>query len=286
MNPWDRVFVFDIRDLHMEAVLDGGFFDRFALESVIHSHSYHELMLCREGEFTVTATDHAQRLKKGEVCLTPAGSYHSTRETSKDAQKLAIRFHCTEIPGGEGLYQAFGKALRLRPGIQYLENSGEISALAEQLRQEIRKGALAWEVNAQAILTQLFVAVVRSLLQEELVEDTLELTENAADNRRLRVEFYLHSHCAEAITEEDLAEHIHISKRQLSRVLQQLYGASFRKLLIDVRLSRAVQLLGTTDLSVDEVAAQVGYHSVSGFYDAFRKKFGESVGSYRKKLFR
>lgn len=286
MNPWDRVFVLDIRDLHMEAVLDGGFFDKFALESVIHSHSYHELMLCRAGEFTLATTDHAQRLKKGEVCLIPAGSYHSTRDTSADAQKLAIRFHCTETSGGAGVYQAFCKALLLQPGIQYLEAHEEISALAEQLRQEIRKGALAWEVNAQAILTQLFVTVVRSLLRGQPIEKKPEPPENTADNRRLRVEFYLHSHCAEPITEEDLAEHMHISKRQLSRVLQQLYGTSFRKLLIDVRLSRAVQLMSTTDLSADEVAAQVGYHSVSGFYDAFRKKFGESVGNYRKNLFR
>ena len=79
---------------------------------------------------------------------------------------------------------------------------------------------------------------------------------------------------------------MHISKRQLSRVLRQLYGTSFRKLLIDVRMSRAVQLLDTTELPAEEIAAQVGYHSVSGFYDAFRKKYGMPVGSYRKEKFR
>lgn len=286
MDPWDRVFVLHIRDLHMEAVLDGGFFGKFALESVIHSHSYHELMLCREGQFTVASPEQAQRLTKGEVCLTPAGSYHHTRDASPDAQKLAIRFHCTETPGGEGLYRAFGKALRRQPGILYLENHREISALAEQLRQEIRRGDLAWEVCAQAILTQLFVELLRFLLRELPVEQRRGPAENTADNRRLRVEFYLHCHCAEPITETDLAQHMHISKRQLSRILQQLYGTSFRKLLIDIRLSRAVQLMGTTDLSADEIAAQVGYHSVSGFYEAFRKKYGISVGGYRQKIFR
>lgn len=285
MNPWERVFVFDIRDLHLEAVLDGGFFDKYALESLVHSHSYHELMLCREGQFTISTTEHCQKLQKGEACLIPAGSYHSTRDASADAKKLAIRFHCTQTSCGEGMYRSFLDALRQNPGILYLEDPARISALAEQLRQESRNRALAWEVSAQAILTQMFVAILRSLLGELPVEKEA-LVENTADNRRLRIEFYLHTHCAQSITEIDLAQHMHVSKRQLSRILQQLYGSSFRKLLIDVRLSRAAQLLGTTELSVEEVAAQVGYHSVSGFYDAFRKKYGTSVGSYRQNVFR
>ena len=285
MNPWERVFVFDIRDLHLEAVLDGGFFDKYALESVVHSHSYHELMLCREGQFTMAATEHSQRLQKGEVCLIPAGCYHNTRDASPEAQKLAIRFHCTETSGGDGLYRAFRDALRQNPGILHLEASAQISALAEQLRQESRTGALAWEVSAQAILTQMFITILRSLLREFPPEKEA-LIKNTADSRRLRIEFYLHTHCAQPITEIDLAQHMHVSKRQLSRILQQLYGTSFRKLLIDVRLSRAAQLLGTTELSADEIASQVGYHSVSGFYDAFRKKYGTSVGRYRQNAFR
>ena len=284
MNPWERVFVFDIRDLHLEAVLDGGFFDKYALESLVHSHSYHELMLCREGQFTIVTADHSQKLQKGEACLIPIGSYHSTRDASADAKKLAIRFYCTQASCSQGLYHSFQDALRQTPGILYLEDPARISVLAEQLRQESRNGALAWEVSAQAILTQMFVAILRSLLGE-LPAQKDALVENTADNRRLRIEFYLHTHCAQPITEIDLAQHMHISKRQLSRILQQLYGSSFRKLLIDVRLSRAAQLLGTTELSVEEIAAQVGYHSVSGFYDAFRKKYGTSVGSYRQKLF-
>ena len=95
-----------------------------------------------------------------------------------------------------------------------------------------------------------------SVIRQFPEENTKKREDTSTKNRRVLVEFFLHSHCAEDITEEDLAEHMHISKRQLSRVLQQLYGTSFRKLLIDVRMSRAVQLLGTTDFPAEEIAAQ------------------------------
>ena len=282
----EQTFVSDIRDLHIEAVLDGGFFDKFALESVIHSHSYHELMLCREGQFTVALSNREnQILTKGQLCLIPAGVYHHTRDASPDAQKLAIRFHCTENGGGS-LYRDFTQVLQQKQGIVCLGMQTRLTELTEQLRWEIRTGALAWEVCIQSVLQQLFVELLRLILGQFPEENTKKREDTSTKNRRVLVEFFLHSHCAEDITEEDLAEHMHISKRQLSRVLQQLYGTSFRKLLIDVRMSRAVQLLGTTDFPAEEIAAQVGYHSVSGFYDAFRKKYGVSVGCYRQQKFR
>jgi AraC-like DNA-binding protein len=81
-----------------------------------------------------------------------------------------------------------------------------------------------------------------------------------------------------------LAKKMNISKRQLSRILKQLFGTSFRQLLIDVRLNRAAQLLIETDASAEEIAAAVGYTSMSGFYSAFKDRFSISVGRYRKRF--
>ena len=53
-----------------------------------------------------------------------------------------------------------------------------------------------------------------------------------------------------------------------------------------MRLSHAVQLLTITDLPAEEIAGLVGYGSVSGFYDAFRKRYGVPAGSYKQQRFR
>lgn len=43
-------------------------------------------------------------------------------------------------------------------------------------------------------------------------------------------------------------------------------------------------LLATTDLPVETVAEQVGYRSLSGFFIAFRRRYGVGASEYRRKF--
>jgi AraC family transcriptional regulator, arabinose operon regulatory protein len=47
------------------------------------------------------------------------------------------------------------------------------------------------------------------------------------------------------------------------------------------RLMRARQLLESTDADIADVAAQLGYRSVSHFSQSFRAEFGIGPGGYR-----
>ena len=50
-----------------------------------------------------------------------------------------------------------------------------------------------------------------------------------------------------------------------------------------LRVEEAKQLLETTGLPIDEIAAEVGYTEPSSFRSAFRKRVGISASAYRKK---
>ena len=56
---------------------------------------------------------------------------------------------------------------------------------------------------------------------------------------------------------------------------------SFQSLLIDVRMSIAMQLLQSTDLSVLRIAEAVGYESQSRFAARFRARFGFAPSAIR-----
>jgi AraC-like DNA-binding protein len=64
--------------------------------------------------------------------------------------------------------------------------------------------------------------------------------------------------------------------------MRRIYGKSFRQVLTEERLNRAAQMLLSSDRSVEAIAAEVGYTSLSGFYSAFRAFFGTTAGQYRK----
>lgn len=61
-------------------------------------------------------------------------------------------------------------------------------------------------------------------------------------------------------------------------------GTSYRALLDEVRQSVAVELLTTTGLPVDKIAAQVGYTDAASFSRAFKRWTGVSPGSARTAL--
>lgn len=59
---------------------------------------------------------------------------------------------------------------------------------------------------------------------------------------------------------------------------------TFREKLVELRMTLAAHLLATTDLPVETVAEQVGYRSLSGFFIAFRSRYGTGASEYRRKF--
>lgn len=284
----NKILLLDIEDLHIEAVLDGGFSGTATkLSTHIHAHTYYELIICLDGTYCIELTDGSTLpMDVNAVCLIPPGVYHRTYAAQEKARKLAIRFRCTRgLPPGT-VYDAFMNVLEDKKSLLNLDKDPAFSHHCALIQQELRQGGYASTTYVNTLLIQLFIFLLRILCREmpaPIPEQSLSAEISA---RRLLIEEFLYQHYADAITEESLAQQLHLSTRQLSRILQQLFGKSFRRLLIDIRLSHAARLLTTTDLSAEAVATQVGYGSVSGFYDAFHKKYGVSAGSYKQKLFR
>ena len=83
-------------------------------------------------------------------------------------------------------------------------------------------------------------------------------------------------------TEEQLAEALHISKRQLARVLQEHYDMNFRQKLLVTRMDHAGWLLRTTEKSIGEICSIVGYNSETTFFKNFKNHYDVTPLQYRK----
>jgi AraC-like DNA-binding protein len=79
----------------------------------------------------------------------------------------------------------------------------------------------------------------------------------------------------------ELAELLLMHRRTLSRRLKS-QGTTFQKVLDEVRLEAARQLLDVTKLPISEIAASLGYAESSAFTRAFRRWSGEAP--YRRRL--
>jgi len=80
---------------------------------------------------------------------------------------------------------------------------------------------------------------------------------------------------------EDLAADMNLSRVQLYRKVKSITGSTPIELLRSARLSRAYQLLLTTDKSISEVAYQVGFTAPSYFTKCFKEEYGMLPGDMK-----
>lgn len=79
---------------------------------------------------------------------------------------------------------------------------------------------------------------------------------------------------------EEIAASLHVDVRTLRRRLAD-EGTSFRALADEVRGTIATELLRAGGLTVQEVAARLGYHDAAGFSRAYRRWTGTTPGRAR-----
>jgi len=78
-----------------------------------------------------------------------------------------------------------------------------------------------------------------------------------------------------------LARDVAMSRASLYKKLQTMLGITPTDFIRNVRLKRAAQLLTDTQLSINEIAARVGFATARNFSTQFKKMFGLTPSEYR-----
>ncbi len=78
------------------------------------------------------------------------------------------------------------------------------------------------------------------------------------------------------------AAELAISASHFQHIYSQLFGISFQKDLIRMRISYAEILLQTTDLSIEQIAEHCGYSNSAHFFRQFKQIKGVTPAKYRK----
>jgi AraC-like DNA-binding protein len=84
---------------------------------------------------------------------------------------------------------------------------------------------------------------------------------------------------------DDLAQMLAMHRRTLNRRLHEA-GTTFQAILDDVRFEVARQLLAYTEMGLDDIAASLGYASVTPFMRSFRRMVGLTLRQWRRRTLR
>lgn len=92
---------------------------------------------------------------------------------------------------------------------------------------------------------------------------------------------YMDNH-SDIITLKTIAAHFGYHPNYISHILHQEMGLTFSDILLEKRMERAVLLMRHTPLSLEEIAALLGYSNHSNFYKAFKSYYGMTPREYTR----
>lgn len=253
---------------------------RYLWDTSRHSNVDYELHVILHGSCTAEVAEEVLRLSAGDTLIVAPGTYHAARADDGPFERFTLTFAVDD-----------SASARLRNTISSYARIGtppEIRSLCGTVMREYGHYALYRDDLLQFQLGQLGVFLLRQLarLEERTTESGPGADTGTLNNTTYIIpvieSFFVENMASYGIMQQ-LADRLHISKRQLCRLIPELYGMTFREKLLDTRMDYAAWLLRTTQKSTAEICKQVGYSSEPTFYTKFKQHHGISPARYRRK---
>lgn len=254
-----------------------------------HWHSTIEINYITEGVLILRTSDNEYHLVHGDAVFVNSDALHTTRwECNKAGKFLSLIFPAEFL---SGVYGNIYEQKYLRPVIE----CRNFQSYATQNRTEddvmmtvsllkifhlFSDEPFGYEFEVRSELCRFWCSLLKA------TEDMRSRTENRihAGSRKIRPMIeYIQEHFAEKIFVEQIADAGNMSTRECARCFKKYIKMSPIDYLNSYRTRIAANSLIHDEASIEDIALSCGFNSVNYFSKVFRREFGSSPGSYRKK---
>jgi AraC family transcriptional regulator len=153
---------------------------------------------------------------------------------------------------------------------------------AQKLKAQMERPGSVDQLYAEALILVLKHELMR--LNDGIARPLPKLRGGLANWQKNRVAQYIDDYLAEQISITTLAGLAQLSPYHFSRAFKQSFGMPPHRYHKSRRIERAKALLARHELSVTEIALEVGFDETSSFSAAFRKLTGDTPTGYRRSL--
>ncbi len=253
-----------------------------------HTHPFFEFVYVLKGKAEHTINDNTMILSEGDYFLIDIGSRHEYMkldtepdlcivncmfkprfidETLRDAKNFyGIVDFC--LPG---LYDPnTARAATLR---SYHDSTGYIGTVIRQMMREAQERDVGYLSVLKGLLINLLI---------ELARNEAALPRSGNDGITRYIVEYVAKNYSHPLRLSEICEEMSFSLTYASSVFKRDMGMTFRDYLMKVRLEKACRLIQSSDKTVAEIAAAVGYSDPAFFFKIFKKELGLTPKDYKR----
>jgi len=256
---------------------------------LVHQHSFFELLYVLQGSCTNTIDDKTQRLYEGSMCIIPPSVSHSIAVNEDDSLVLNFLVRASTfnqsftalLDSNDILSTFLSEIVYSNKYRKYLLFHTGDSCILKQTALAMFETYQHKGHYYNRIMNGYFMVLMGALLQAH--EDTIEYPERYFEKYNIvpKLLNYIESHIDSA-TLETCAKRFHFNQRHLGRLLKKETGFTFPQLVTNIRVNIAKEMLLQHPISLDELAAKLGYNDSSYFIRVFKKEVGCTPSDYRK----
>lgn len=253
-----------------------------------HWHEEIEFVVVTQGTVMFSAAGDNFALKEGEGIFLNANSLHRMDPANgKNAYMFSVLIHGGMLSAKQGylLHAEYVEPYLQDSTLPYkilrLHNEKDLQILYDLKRfQDIFfEEQPGYEYSLFSLGSQLWNACIHHFWKEK---PAIQHKTDADQQRIYQAMEFIQNHYAEALSLNDICRAASISRSECCRCFQRNLKMSPFAYLASFRITRAAELLQTTDDSLTEIAISTGFNDDSYFCKIFKNYIGCTPLAYRK----
>lgn len=251
-------------------------------DDVCHYHNYMEMLYGLEGEVNCRVFGKEFTFKQGDLTIINPGEPHGFSAKDGGAKYIVVKFLPQLLYSVDDLSAGIKYILpfTLRRGGKRIYNGSEIGSVGEMMAeivQEWKEKRYGYELVIRADIEKIFSMILRCEGGIARPEEAISYELFCAIQKA--VEYVLNEYqTADART---AAKICNLSYSYFSRNFKKIVKHSFSSYVNSVRLMEAERIMLTSDKSITEIAAEVGFSTTSHFIARFKEYKGISPKQFR-----
>ena len=248
----------------------------------VHWHDEVELIYIKKGNLTISIEEQIFHAGPEDLFFVNSGELHFMESDDLSVEYYTILFPLEFISfqSDDALENELFLPLRQRhlffPTFLDKEKGKEIIKWIEPLIQTNEEKPEAYPLRTRILLLEM----VAYLLREACFRESVYVKDS---NLQRDMIAFVQRHYGEKVSLAMLAEEFHLSEKYVSWYFKEHFSISFMQYVLHLRMSKAKDMLRTTDAPITEVALSCGYPSVNLFIRNFKEVHGVTPLQYRKK---